>query len=531
MFSSLFQAEDRSDASSSAANQSESEADESALIEAIHRSQAVIEFDPDGTILTANDNFLEVMGYTLAEIEGQHHRIFVEDEYARSQEYRAFWERLGRGEYYTDRLKRIDKEGHEVWLQATYNPVFGPDGEVAKVVKIADDVTEQVETERELAEREEYLSRKVDDLLAAMRRFAEGDLTVQADADADGDIGRLFEGFNEAVARMRDTVGQVVEAVSTAGSTAERVSASADELAAGAEEQSSQAEEVAAAMEEMTRTIAENSEAVTETSDLARKNRKTARKNDQVVLQTVDKMEEIGEVVGRSAEQVETLHATSEEIEAIVETINDIAEQTNLLALNAAIEAARAGGEGRAGQAGQGFAVVAEEVRELASQADEATGEIRHKINRIQEQTQEAVEAMEAGQEEVTAGIELAEETRAAFEEIVEGTETISERMDEIAAATEEQSTTSEQVSQNVESISAVSQQNAKAIHDIVEAIGKFQEVSGSARRLVKQFALEGSARPNSGGEAPGEDFSATGRSSAGDGAPASHSALSASTQ
>jgi len=343
---------------------------------------------------------------------------------------------------------------------------------------------QQKEEKRELAEH-------VDTLLEVMKQFAEGDLTVEVETDAGGDIGRLFEGFNHAVTTMRGTIRQVREAVSTAGATAEQVSASAEQLASGADQQSSQAEEVAAAMEEMTRTIADNSEAVTETNNLARENRRTARENGQVVLQTVQKMEEIEEVVSRSADQIGQLHAASDEIDEIVETIDEIAEQTNLLALNAAIEAARAGTETN-DEAGQGFAVVAEEVRELAGRADDATDEIASKIEAIREQTREAVESMEAGQEEVTAGIELASEARSAFQEIVDGAKTISERVEEVAAATEEQSSTSEQVSENIESISTVSQQNARATHDIAEAIGELKEASADARRRAEQFTIEG---------------------------------------
>jgi PAS domain S-box-containing protein len=140
VFSSLLQWNSSSDVDEDEASEEHQNADTSALIEAIHRSQAVIEFEPDGTIRSANDNFLDVVGYELEEIQGEHHRIFVEESYAKSDEYQAFWEKLARGEYHADRLKRIDKKGQEVWLQATYNPVMGPDGEVDKVVKIADDV-------------------------------------------------------------------------------------------------------------------------------------------------------------------------------------------------------------------------------------------------------------------------------------------------------------------------------------------------------------------------------------------------------
>lgn len=512
----LFHSESSTTDGAEHASQGTQDADTSALVDAIHRAQAVIEFEPDGTILTANENFLDTMGYALDEIRGEHHRIFVDDTYARSDEYQAFWDKLARGEYHTDRLKRIHKEGQEVWLQATYNPVFGPDGEVTKVVKIADDVTDQVKTERKLSERETRLSERIDTLLDAMHRFAEGDLTVHVDANEDGEIGRLYRGFNDAVSTMTGTLEEVAAAISTAGSTAEQVSVSAEQLSSGAEEQATQAEEVAAAMEEMTRTIASNSESVTQTSDLARDNRQTARENGQVILRAVDKMEEIGKTVGQSADQIESLHEASEEIGEIVEAIDEIADQTNLLALNAAIEAARAGEGSQSGKTGQGFAVVAEEIRELAGRSDEATNEIADRIERIQEQTQDAVAAMEARQEEVEAGIELAQEAREAFEEIVGGAETISERIQDIAAATEQQSSTSEQVSQSVESILSVSQQNAEATHDIAQAISELREASDNARQLIQQFQLRETA--HSGGASQTRTAASTQRTSGGDG-------------
>lgn len=345
--------------------------------------------------------------------------------------------------------------------------------------------------------RREQLSEHAERMLTAMRQFAQGDLTVQVETSLDGSAGtegdtidKLFDGFNEVVADMREMIRRVRDAAATTGATAEQVSASADQLTSGAEQQSSQAAEVAAAMEEMSRTITENSEAATETSALAEDNRQTAQQNGQVVLRAVGKLEDLGDVIGRSAEQVEALHAASEEIGDVVEVIGDIANQTNLLALNAAIEAARAGGEGGTGQSGQGFAVVAEEVRELAGRADTATDEIAEKIERIQAQTGEAVRAMETGQEEVEAGIDLAEEAREAFAEIVDGTKKIDERIQQIATATEEQSATSEQISRNIESISSVSRQNEKATREIAEAIGTLEETSVEVRRLVGQFTL-----------------------------------------
>jgi methyl-accepting chemotaxis protein len=112
---------------------------------AINRAQAVIEFELDGTVITANDNFLDIFGYTLDEVAGKHHRMFCDPGYAESAEYREFWQRLGRGEYEADEFKRLSKDGAEIWLQASYNPIFDADGRPLKVVKFASDITQEVQ--------------------------------------------------------------------------------------------------------------------------------------------------------------------------------------------------------------------------------------------------------------------------------------------------------------------------------------------------------------------------------------------------
>ncbi|MCS4048931.1 PAS domain-containing protein [Salinibacter ruber] len=224
---------------------------EAALIEGVHRSMGVIEFRPDGTVEAANENFLDLIGYELGEIKGEHHRIFVEDEYARSEEYRAFWEKLRRGEPHEGRLKRVDKDGRVLWLQGTYVPVFGEGEEVRKIVKIANDITDRVEAEN----KRDTLTEQVEILLGAMDRFADGDLTVRIDAEADGDIGRLYDGFNRSVDNLQRMVEQIREVAQSTMASAGQISSSSDQMAASTEEQSAQAEEVAAAVEELNQTI------------------------------------------------------------------------------------------------------------------------------------------------------------------------------------------------------------------------------------------------------------------------------------
>lgn len=347
---------------------------------------------------------------------------------------------------------------------------------------------------RELADNVErqrrQLQQRVDHMLDHMERFADGDLTVRLEGTAEGAVGELYEGFNRAVANVRTMLEEVADVVDTAASTATEVRASTDQLAAGAEEQSAQADEVAAAMEEMARTIVSNAETATSTADLAEKNGARAKANGEIILQTTDKMEEIGRVVSDSAKRVNRLGDSSEEIGEIVATIDDIADQTNLLALNAAIEAARAG------EHGQGFAVVADEVRQLAERTAKATSEIEEMIHGIQAETHEAVQAIREGQHEVEEGIELADQVGEAFEKIVQAADDVTARIGEIATATEEQSATSEEVSRGVEAISTVSEDQAQGVNQIARVINDLNDATLRLRQLLGHFTIQAHQGP-----------------------------------
>ena len=348
-------------------------------------------------------------------------------------------------------------------------------------------------------EQQQYLAASVDRMLIEMNKFAEGDLTIRLETERDDAIGRLFDGFSRAVSNIRELLAQVQQAVEMTSSSSVEISSASEQLAAGSQEQSTQAAEVAAAVEEMSSTIIENARNATKTAEASVQSGTIARSGREIVEQTVNKIREIAEVVGQSAETVERLGQSSEHIGDIIAVINEIADQTNLLALNAAIEAARAGEQGR------GFAVVADEVRKLAERTTGATEQIAQMIKTIQTETSEAVTAMRHGRMEVTAGIELADQAGASLMQVVSQTEGVVDMINQIAAANEEQSSTSEQISRSVEAISSVSNQSAHEVSDIAQAADNLNQLTEKLRVLVSRFkigahAAEAIARPGGDG-------------------------------
>ncbi|MBN9520807.1 PAS domain S-box protein, partial [bacterium] len=304
-------------------------ADFTCQINAVHKAQAVVEFQPDGTVVTANDNFLAATGYTLPEVQGRHHSLFVDPARAVDHEYREFWAKINRGEYQAGEFRRVGKGGREVWLQASYNPIFDVNGKLYKVVAYATDITAAKNLERKVREDAAELRQKVEAVNGAVAALAAGDFTRRVPDLGDDLVGTMAAGLDRAIGTVRAALEGVREVSEQLADASGQLASAGEEIASGAQEQASSLEETASTLEEITATVRQNSDAAQQARQLASGSRDVAEKGGQVVGTAVGAMGEIN-------------HA-SKKIADIITTIDEIAFQTNLLALNAAVEAARAG--------------------------------------------------------------------------------------------------------------------------------------------------------------------------------------------
>ena len=381
-------------------------------MEAIDKAQAVIEFDPSGKILTANKNFLDTLGYTLEEIQGKHHSMFAEKSYAESAEYTQFWEKLRGGTFDAGKYRRLGKGGKEVWIQASYNPLFDLNGDVVKVIKFATDLTE---------ERQAY--------------------------------NRLVDSFGEATQKLAAAAEELTATSTNMAEGARKTSADSQEASQNTRLVTEKVSSVAVNTEEMSASIKEVSVASNQSSEMSSEARNKAGEASKI-------MNELGNA--------------SQEIGQVIKVISSIAQQTNLLALNATIEAARAG------EAGKGFAVVANEVKELAKQTAEATEDIISKINNVQSNSDLAVESIAGVNQAIDQVSEISIRTASSVEEQ-------SATANEVSRIIEESRVAVEGVATVIAGVNEAAAQSAAGAEQTLAAASELSEMATFLDKLVEE--------------------------------------------
>jgi methyl-accepting chemotaxis protein len=425
-------------------------------VSAIGKAQAVIEFDMQGHVLVANENFLDVMGYYLDDIKGEHHRIFCDADYAASAEYKRFWQKLNRGEFDSGRYKRLGNNKKTIWIQATYNPILDLNGKPYKIVKYASDITSQVQLEESVAAKAKVDGEKIARLLDSVEHAANGDLTSKVLVEGDEPLDQLAEGISKMIADLRKVISDVVMSASGLADASTTIAERSNGVAVGTQALGATVEEMNASIDGLTSSI---NIIAGNTSDA-----------DAMAKSTQHEAEIGAKAVAKSIEAMDLINRSSEDIGEIVKVISDIANQTNMLAFNAAIEAARAG------EHGLGFSVVADEVRKLAERSSQATKEISKLIN-------ESVKR-------VSAGSEISRQASDAFDKILAGVLRTTEAISDISKATNEQLLTAREVSTAVQYIAEEAEKSAAACDSIARSTEGLNQRAGDLNKTVSGFTV-----------------------------------------
>ncbi len=437
----------------------------------------VMRIDKDFNIQYMNQSGANLVGVSQANLVGQKCYNNFRTEHCNTDKC-AVARAMSNGKNVTE--KTIARpQGKEMHIMYTGTPIYDNNGVIIGGEEYVADISEMVN-------KEEYLSNNVRNILEEMEKFSHGDLSVELHSERkDDDIAKLFNGFNETVAKIRDLISQLVEAVSATASASTQISASSEEMAAGAQEQSSQTSEVASAVEEMAKTIVETSINANNAAKASAEAKKEGIEGFEKLKETQEGMIKINSATDTTTQIVNSLTQKTASIGEITRVIDEIADQTNLLALNAAIEAARAGEQGR------GFAVVADEVRKLAERTTKATKEIGNTIKSIQSEAKEADEATLATSNAVHQGMEMINSMSELLKHILTSFDNVTMEISQVASASEQQSATVEEISKNIEGINHVAQEAAQGVQQIAQAAEDLNRLTENLSQIASYFKID----------------------------------------
>ena len=407
---------------------------------ALSAAQAMIEFTPEGNILSANDNFLSRLGYRLADVVGKHHRIFVSPQYANSAEYAEFWRRLAAGEAFTGEFERFDHYGKSVWINGSYAPLLDSNGRIIGVLKMATDITDE--------------KTAMAQIIQGLGDIAEGRLGIRLLDD----MPAQFLGVRDSVNRTAENFANIVDAIrersDLIAQEAAEIAGGADDLARRGASQASALEQTAAAVEQISGNTAMTSHSAQEASTATQEAEKVVKRGNAIVANAVAAIERIEEHTKSMGE--------------FTRVIENFAFQTNLLSINAAVEAARAG------EVGRGFAVVAQEVRNLAQQSGKASQSIAELISK--------------SETEVQSGVTLVRQTGTALNDIQTAVQGVVENISGIAHATAEQNTGVNEVSCALSQLDSVNQANLSMSESYATAATSLSSQVSELSELLGQF-------------------------------------------
>ena len=399
-----------------------------AKLKAVLDCQAAVEFTPAGEVLTANENFLQLMNYALDEIKGRNDTMFVDPAYVGAPDYIDLWAKVNRGEPVVGVFHRNGKGGKRILLQGFFNPIVDRNGRVVKVIEFAIDISDLADLGRNIA------------------KLAAGDVENSIDKPFKPMFEPIRRDFNAAHAKLKTTLLSIADIADVLAASGRQVAAASEDLSRRTEQQAANLEETSAALTDVTNTVRKTADGAGRARAVVGEARSDAEHSGKVMRQAVDAMERI--------------EKSSRQIGQIIGAIDEIAFQTNLLALNAGVEAARAG------EAGRGFAVVASEVRALAQRSAEAAKEIKGLVS--------------ASTGEVSEGVKLVAQTGDALLGIIDKVGAINTLITEMATGAEEESTSLHEVNTAVAQMDEAVQQNAAMAEEFCQTASKIDPRSAS---------------------------------------------------